>query len=177
MDKSSPNLQHHENSFEELAWCSETCPMPWWWGFPPRVAQSVLEMMLESTSFTEWQGAVWLQSHHWLHSFHTIINCYITMENTLLLYHFNLLWPSDTRWYQVDWVTLVQVMACPHYLNVSWLIVNWTLRHKLPWNSNLEIRNFHSKKCFEKKNLPAECQLFCSGFNMLQYLINITMTS
>ena len=36
---------------------------------------------------------------------------------TITILLFNSLWPSDTRWHQISWTTLIQVMAPSHYLN------------------------------------------------------------
>ena len=42
--------------------------------------------------------------------------------------------PSAAYMCQMNWVSIGS--ASSHYLNQCWLIVNWTLRNKLQWNSN-----------------------------------------
>ena len=52
---------------------------------------------------------------------------------------YNLLWPSDSKWWHRSGSTLAQVMAwCPtapsHYLNQCWLIIKSVLWHSLESN-------------------------------------------
>ena len=44
---------------------------------------------------------------------------------------------------------LVACSAPSHYLNQWWLIVNWTLRNKLKWNSNQNTKLFINENTFE----------------------------
>ena len=44
---------------------------------------------------------------------------------------------------------LVAYSAPSHYLNQCWVFVNWTLRNKLQWNFNQNIRLFIHKNVFE----------------------------
>ena len=66
--------------------------------------------------------------------------------------------------YMHHWIGLafVETMACrqvvsysapSHYLNQCWVIVNWTLKNKLPWNFN------QNTKLFIHKN--ASANIFC----------------
>ena len=56
-------------------------------------------------------------------------------------WHFNYLWPS-------------------HCLKQCWHIIDWTLRDKMPWDSNQNIIIFSHENAF--KMLSAFCQPFCS---------------
>ena len=61
--------------------------------------------------------------------------------------------------YMPQWIgsALVKIMACSvaaysapsHYLNQCCVIVNWTLRNKLQWNSNQNIKLFIHENAFE----------------------------
>ena len=53
---------------------------------------------------------------------------------------------TKQHWFR-QW--LVAWPAPSHYLNQFWLIVNWTLRNKLPWNSNQNTKVFIHKNAFE----------------------------
>ena len=44
---------------------------------------------------------------------------------------------------------LVACSVPSHYLNQNWLIVNWTLRNKLQWNSNQNTKLFIHENAFE----------------------------
>ena len=56
----------------------------------------------------------------------------------------------DQHWFRL-W--LVACSASSHYLNQPWLIVNWTLRNRLDWNFNQNIKLFINKKCIWKCRL------------------------
>ena len=75
-------------------------------------------------------------------------------SNTFLKKRSNFMWPAL-------WLTMVNYMAnrmryryCSpsnllHYLNQHWVIVNWTLRNKLRWNSNQNTKLFIHKNVSE----------------------------
>ena len=46
---------------------------------------------------------------------------------------------SGQHWFRY-W--LVAYSAPSHYLNRCWVIINWTLRNKLPWNFNQNTKRF-----------------------------------
>ena len=48
------------------------------------------------------------------------------------------------RWWLATWP------APSHYLNQCWIIVNWTLGHKLQWKSQSKLTHFHSRKSILK---------------------------
>ena len=62
--------------------------------------------------------------------------------------------PGVTYMYQWTGSTLLHVMAWfwsvpSHYLNQCWLLVNWTLRNKLQWNSSQNTELFIHGNAFE----------------------------
>ena len=65
---------------------------------------------------------------------------------------------SDQHWFR-KWLVAYSVPS--HYLNQSWVIVNWTLSNKLQRNLT-EIQNFHSQKCIWKYCLQ-KCYYFVQG--------------
>ena len=54
---------------------------------------------------------------------------------------------SGQHWFR-QW--LVAYSAPSHYLKQCWVIVNWTLRNKLQWNFNQNIKRFIHKKSIWK---------------------------
>ena len=74
-------------------------------------------------------------------------------------------WKSKIGWSLLTHLPLVRLVACSvpsHYPNQCWLIVNWTLRNKLQWNSNRKTKLFIHENAFVKMS-SAKWRPFCPG--------------
>ena len=80
-------------------------------------------------------------------------------RNTILMYLYPwLTHPPLSASYMRQWIgsALVQIMACrlfgakPLSKPECWDNVNWTLRNKLQWNPNQNLKKNHQRKCIRK---------------------------
>ena len=105
---------------------------------------------------------IWVSYHIWYHDFvtsilhvYSIVSCdviYIYIRPRLII---NSSPSSESYMRQWTGSLLRQVIAwtCSapsHYLNICWLIANWTHRNKLLWNLNQNTKIFYSWKCIRK---------------------------
>ena len=74
---------------------------------------------------------------------------YSAMDWKRMLVSLNHLRPSAAYMRQWTGAALLQVMACRHYLNQCWFIVNWTLGNKHHRNLNQDTKLFIHENVFE----------------------------
>ena len=100
------------------------------------------------------EGILWIylcnnvsKKQHWTNFMFGVSVFRLIFSTTVECNHHKLISPSAA--YMRQWIgsALVQVMVVAystpsHYLNQYWVIVNWTLRNKLQWLSNQNIKLF-----------------------------------
>ena len=110
--------------------------------------------------FLVWHIEGWTK---WLPFCRQYFKCSSFNENHIILSQISLRLVPDRP---TDKSALVQSMAwhlwgekAIHDVNQCWFIVNWTLKTKLQWNLNKNIKSFFKKKKKKKKN--AFIDIFC----------------
>ena len=99
---------------------------------------------------------------------HVLLKCfiqyYVNSSPALVLHKY--VSESGHHWFR-KW--LVAYSAPSHYLNQWWVIVNWTLRNKLQWNFNQNIKLFIYE--MHQKISSTKWRPFCPGRDELNWTL------